>query len=94
MFVLFAVCIRGIMGENNGAGDDVVTTTNSTAYPVKDAASASNGKEGATENTSLSPNAKQTYFADARIRIPDDEDVSVERSADYIIMYINFDESI
>ncbi|XP_008211505.1 protein Malvolio isoform X1 [Nasonia vitripennis] len=62
------------MGENNGAGEGVVTTTNSRAYPVKDAASAGSGRQGASESTSLSPNAKQTYFADARIRIPEDDE--------------------
>lgn len=32
----------------------------------------------ATENTSLSPNNNQTYFADERVQIPETTDVSVD----------------
>ena len=67
------------MGEDRGpswpggaAGD--LVTTNSNAYPVKETKQT---KDKPTESTTLSGNANQTYFADARIRIPDDDDVSL-----------------
>ncbi|XP_014203537.1 protein Malvolio [Copidosoma floridanum] len=50
-------------------GTSAEVTTNSHAYPV----TTSPASNKPTESTSLSPNSNQTYFAEARVRIPDDD---------------------
>jgi hypothetical protein len=77
MLLLFAVSIHGVMAENKGlawesdaTGDMTVVVAGHFTKDVKDEGVRPN------ESTSLSPNVNQTYFADARVRIPDVNNVS------------------
>ena len=85
-------CIRGIMADtaesrtNGGASGDFVTAsmTNASNYQENDAREEEKAKP--TESSVLQ--AKQTYFADSRIHIPDDDNVSTNYQRIFFSFFI------